>query len=294
LAVSTNFNVFVAEYECKMAEIRPTRNQYNFKTCDSLLNYAFKQHASFRGHTLIWHEYLPQWVLWISPQERRNEMVQHVKTVMGRYKGKIRVWDVVNEALLEEYNPNQVMYKYSPLYEGNPDYVELAFRTARQVDSKARLFYNDYGTQDSETPHSKNQLKMVTTLKQKGVPIDGVGFQCHIKQNEFITYESMIRTFEPYVKLGLEVQITELGVECPNPCDQQRQATIYLNMLKACIDTPRCTAFVTWGMVDTQSWLPDKNAFLFTKEYVPKHAYNTILNYLKGLKKIPKRQYARQ
>ncbi|KAI3645931.1 hypothetical protein MP228_008859 [Amoeboaphelidium protococcarum] len=295
--LNTEYNVQVAENECKMTNIRPNQATYDFSDCDRAYNLSRNAGADFRFHAAIWYNDLPTWFTALNAANQRSAIISHITTVMNYYKGKIDVYDIVNEALADAWDSNGgVMWRQEPLYQNNPDFVELSLRTARAVNPSARLFYNDYSNHFSYWGQSRNQLNLIDYLQSRDVPLDGVGFQCHVDVAQPITKQTVIDAFAPYVARGLEVQITELDVACPATCNLNRQAEVYLAFLQACVETPRCTSFVMWGVTDAITWLPTLQPNIFSGtivngNYTEKPAYTAMLNYLAGLQSIPARQY---
>lgn len=192
-----------------------------------------------RGHTLVWHSQLPGWVNGLSATELRSAMNNHITQVMTHYKGKIHSWDVVNEAYQDGSSGAR---RSSPFQDklGN-GFIEEAFRTARTVNAGAKLCYNDYNT-DGQNAKSNAVYDMVKDFKQRGVPIDCVGFQSHFNSNSPIPsdYQANLQRF---ADLGVDVQITELDIEGSGSA----QAANYTKVVNACLAVTRCTGLTVWG-----------------------------------------------
>jgi endo-1,4-beta-xylanase len=215
----------------------------------------------------------------------RNSIVNHITTVLKHYEGKIDTWDVVNEAIDDDSNGNGWKYRNSFLYQKNRDFIDLAFKTARQVAPKVKLFYNDYNT-EGIWGKSESVYQFVADLKKRNIPIDGVGLQYHVSVQNQPQFNKINDLIGRYCKLGLEVHITELDVSCVNSCNagdvESRQSQVFTNALKACLNNSCCTAFLVWGIGDPDSWLGnDKKGLLFNGNYQPKSQYNALLNVLK-------------
>jgi endo-1,4-beta-xylanase len=208
---------------------------------------------------------------------------------MGHYKGKIFAWDVVNEAV-DDNNKMRESVWYKVI---GPDYIEQAFRFAREADPDAKLFYNDYNTEGMGSK-SGAVYKMVKELKEKGVPIDGVGLQMHIgaAPGEAPSAKALAANIKRLNDLGLEVHITEMDVKIQklSGTDEekfQKQADVYAMVLKTCLEAENCTALVTWGLTDQFSWIPGFTGhpdapLLFDKKYQPKPAYHALIKVLQA------------
>ncbi|GAA1275461.1 endo-1,4-beta-xylanase [Sphaerisporangium rubeum] len=195
----------------------PAEGQFVFTDPDYLVDYAQRHGMQFRGHTLAWHSQTPDWVfkdgdrdLTASAADKAlllSRLENHVRTVVGRYKGKIKVWDVVNE-VVDEYQPDGMRRSKWFTITGY-DFIRTAFRVAHEVDPAAELVINDYNT---EFPRKREALfNLVKKLKREGVPVQGVGHQLHlnIEQPPAAEVEKTIEYFKP---LGLDQQVTELDV----------------------------------------------------------------------------------
>jgi endo-1,4-beta-xylanase len=279
------FNYMVAENACKFVSIQGTKGRFNFNDCDAHYNKAKELGMDFRGHALIWHSMAPKWLEYEDSNTMRNSIVNHITTVLKHYDGKIDTWDVVNEAIDDDSNGNGWKYRNSFLYQKNRDFIDLAFKTARQVAPKVKLFYNDYNT-EGIWGKSESVYQFVADLKKRNIPIDGVGLQYHVSVQNQPQFNKINDLIGRYCKLGLEVHITELDVSCVNSCNagdvESRQSQVFTNALKACLNNSCCTAFLVWGIGDPDSWLGnDKKGLLFNGNYQPKSQYNALLNVLK-------------
>jgi endo-1,4-beta-xylanase len=279
------FNYMVAENACKFVSIQGTKGRFNFNDCDAHYNKAKELGMDFRGHALIWHSMAPKWLEYEDSNTMRNSIVNHITTVLKHYDGKIDTWDVVNEAIDDDSNGNGWKYRNSFLYQKNRDFIDLAFKTARQVAPKVKLFYNDYNT-EGIWGKSESVYQFVADLKKRNIPIDGVGLQYHVSVQNQPQFNKINDLIGRYCKLGLEVHITELDVSCVNSCNagdvDSRQSQVFTNALKACLNNSCCTAFLVWGIGDPDSWLGnDKKGLLFNGNYQPKSQYNALLNVLK-------------
>ncbi|MBN1384484.1 MAG: endo-1,4-beta-xylanase [Elusimicrobia bacterium] len=273
------YNCLTAENNLKWGCIHPAKDIFTFEGADKIVNFAVENNMKIRGHTLVWHFY--NWIDWLTDKNlSRAELLEilknHIFTVVGRYKGRIRDWDVLNE-IIEENGQLRQSFWYKTI---GPDYIELALKFAHEADPDANLFINDYGV-ETINPKSDGLYKLLKELKDKGVPLNGVGFQYHLDMNftaDF--YLSAAKNIQRFMDLGLKVQFTEVDVRIlmePTKADLEKQAYIYKQLMNLILAF-KCDAFVMWGMTDKHSWIPSffkgyGDALIFDKEYKPKPAY---------------------
>lgn len=285
-ALAREFSALTPENALKFGPLRPTQSTYNFADADFLVEFAQAHDMRVRGHTLVWHNQLPDWLT--SGTFTRDQLIailrDHIMTVVGRYRGRISTWDVVNEAVDERgAELRQTVWSQGV----GPDYIDMAFRFAHQADPAAKLFYNDYGGEDLG-PKSDGIYNLVKDMKARGVPIDGVGLQSHFILGEVPPSADVDANIKRLSALGLQVQITELDIRTTLPADDaalRRQAGAYRDYLKVCLSNPSCTMFVTWGVTDRYSWIPQfypgqGAALLFDDAAQPKPAYFALLDAL--------------
>jgi len=275
------FNMVVAENAMKIHVLQPNPGTFVFSDADKIVEFAQANNMRVRGHTLVWHGSPPQWLETASwPRaEALDVLSRHIATVVGHYKGIVCAWDVVNEAV----NDDGSMRKTVWLDRIGPDYLDHAFRLAHEADPKARLFYNDYG---AEWPNKKADaiLAMVTRMRSDGVPIHGVGFQCHFDCGKYPGPAEFAANMNRFSALGLEVQITELDIRIPLPVTEDKralQARVYRDIIDAACSTTNFTAVLTWGFTDSYSWVPNffkgyDEALPFDRGFKPKPAYDAI------------------
>jgi len=273
------FNMMVAENGCKLSGIQQQKGVYNFNDCDAHYNKAKELGMEFRGHCLIWHSWQPSWFENADANTLKNAIIDHVTKTLQHYEGKIKAWDVVNDAVDDNSNGNGFMLRNSFLRQKVPDFIDIAFQTARKVSPNTKLFYNDYNA-EGHLPKSESIYNFVADLKKRNIPIDGVGLQYHVSSQSQPTFQQINGLIGRYCKLGLEVHITELDVKLQG--NQSRQTEAFSNALKACLANSCCKAFLVWGVGDNDSWLGgSEQALLFNNNYQPKPIYNTLLDILK-------------
>lgn len=303
--IKTQFNSITPENAMKMGPIHPQEDKYFWKDADFIVDFAQKNGLKVRGHTLCWHNQTPSWFFTdaegkqVSQEVLLDRMQKHINEVVSRYKGKIYAWDVVNEAVPDT---GTATYRQSKFYEIiGEDYLEKAFQYAHQADPDAQLFYNDYNTENASKREKIYQL--VKKLKDKGIPIHGVGLQGHWSLYE-PTAKELEESIAKFAGLGLKVQVTELDVSV-YPKEHERrekkatdkseftsqmndkQATHY-KMLFEVFRKHRntITGITFWNLSDKYSWLdnfpvPGRKDYplLFDQNNQPKKAFSEVIKF---------------
>ncbi len=254
--LAREFNILTAENDMKWAAIHPERERFNWDASDPYVAFAEAHGMLVRGHTLTWHApYNPAWLEegGFSRAELIDIYTNHIKTVVGRYRGRVAMWDVVNEALADKppYELRDTIWSRVI----GPDYLDIAFRAAHAADPDAILVYNDYSV---EEPGNKADalFNLVSGLLARGAPVHAVGFQMHIMD---IDPQKLAANLARFAALGVDLHITEMDVRLPLPVDAaalERQADIYRKVLEVCLNEPACKVFQTWGFTDAFSWIP--------------------------------------
>lgn len=302
--ILAQFSSMTPENAMKMGPIHPEENQYNWAPADKIVDFAVKNKLKVRGHTLCWHNQTPRWLFTDSTGKEVSKDVllarlkKHIDEVVGRYKGKIYAWDVVNEAVPDDGE----LYRKSKFYEIiGPEYIEKAFEYAHAADPKALLFYNDYNTENATKRESI--YKIVKGLKDKGVPIHGVGLQGHWSIYE-PTAQELEESITKFAKLGLQVHITEVDVSVypkeherreRKPTDKseftaemnEKQAAHYKMLFEIFRKHKKKVTSVTfWNLSDKGSWLdnfpvPGRKDYplLFDQNYQPKKAFDAVTKF---------------
>jgi endo-1,4-beta-xylanase len=263
------FNMVTAENEMKPDATQPNQGQFNYTAGDRLVNWASQNGLKVRGHTLAWYAQQPGWMQSMSGTTLRNAMKNHITQVMTHYRGKIHSWDVVNEAFADGNGGGR---RDSNLQRTGNDWIEDAFRTARQADSGAKLCYNDYNTDNWSAAKTQGVYNMVRDFISRGVPIDCVGFQTHFTGGSSLP-GNFQTTLSSFAALGVDVQLTEVDVT--NASTSQ-----YQGLTQACLNVPRCAGISVWGIRDSTSWRASENPLLFDGSGNKKAAYTSVLNAL--------------
>lgn len=301
--VKRHFNSIVAENCMKSEEIQPREGEFFFDEADKFVNFGIENNMSIIGHCLIWHSQCPDWFFTddkgnnVSPEILRQRMKTHISTVVGRYKGKIKGWDVVNEAIVEDGS-----YRKSKFYEIlGEEFIPLAFQYAHEVDPDAELYYNDYGM--NVKGRREGVVKLIRSLKEKGLRIDAVGMQGHMGM-DYPDIKEFEESMLAFAAEGVKVMITEWDMSALPTARQsanisdtvafRKSLNPYPDALPDSVNTAwnkRMDEFFTlfekhsdivtrvtaWGVSDGDSW---KNDFpvrdrkdyplLFDRNYQPK------------------------
>ena len=208
--IKTQFNCLVAENCMKGEVVSPDENVWDFKLADEFVDLCEKNGQACYGHCLVWHAQAPGWLFTdkdgkeVSRDVLIERMTNHIRTVVGRYKGRVKAWDVVNEAIEDDGS-----FRHSPYYNIiGEDYFEIAFKTAHEVDPDCELYYNDYSM---DKPAKRDAVvALVKSLREKGCHVDGVGMQSHVAfDTPLDEYEKTIEALEA---ADCKVMITELDL----------------------------------------------------------------------------------
>jgi endo-1,4-beta-xylanase len=261
-------NILVAENGMKWEPLRPAVDRFDFVASDALVDFAEQHGMKVRGHNLCWHRQLPSWFAGAAtPANARDLLTKHIETVAGRYAGRMHSWDVVNEAILPgDKQPNGL--RLSPwLTLAGPEYIELAFRTARKADPKALLAYNEYGIEAEDAKSEAKRAAVLTLLRglqAKQVPLDALGIQSHIQYGQ--RYGKGLTDFMAAVRgMGLKIFITEMDVNDRELAEDaavrdEAVAALYGSYLDVVLAEPAVTCVLTWGITDRHTWLNGEDA----------------------------------
>ncbi|MET3535747.1 endo-1,4-beta-xylanase [Chryseobacterium limigenitum] len=309
--IKKQFSSIVAENCMKSMYLQPQEGKFFFDDADKFVEFGEKNEMFIIGHTLIWHSQVPDWFFVdkngknVSPEVLKQRMKNHITTIVSRYKGRVKGWDVVNEAIMEDGS-----YRKSKFYEIlGEEFIPLAFKYAQEADPEAELYYNDYNEWYPEKVKTVTQI--VQNLKSKGIRIDGVGMQAHVGMDSpsINEYEEAIVA---YSESGVKVNITELDISAlPSPWGtsaniadkveydekmnpykkglpadvQSKWENRYLDFFQLFLKHKKDIRRVTlWGLTDSQSW---KNDFpikgrtdyplLFDRQYKAKPIFEKII-----------------
>jgi endo-1,4-beta-xylanase len=310
--IESQFSTISPENALKWENVHPQPGVYAFEIPDKYVAFGEKHHMFIVGHCLVWHNQVPAWVFHdekgnlVDRETLLKRMHDHIQMVVGRYKGRINSWDVVNEALDEDGSlRHSLWFKII-----GPDFIEKAFRYAHEADPQAQLNYNDYSLENE--PKRKGLLALVARLKSEGIPITSVGLQGH---NSLVwpTLEDEDATIAALGKLGVKVVITELDIDVlprdPSmfsadvalklrqdpkmnpyakglpPSSQQELAQRYAALFGVYLKHRDTVSRVTfWGVTDADSWLNNwpivgrtSYPLLFDRAGQPKPAFQAVV-----------------
>lgn len=334
--VKAHFNQITAENDMKWQLIHPREGAdgFDFGPADAFVNFGLSNKMYLVGHTLVWHSQTPNWVFagtnpppisasvpssstnragagrfgrYEGPRASREELLlrmrEHIHTVVARYKGKVKAWDVVNEALADGEGTN-ILRNSLWLEIVGPDYIAKAFQYAHEADPEAILRYNDYGL---ENPAKRRRLAaLIKSLQEQKVPVHAIGSQAHISVST--TFEEMDRALEEMKALGLPIHITELDVNTAASGQRRtdadvranasategglvddanaRQAAAYAGIFRAFLKHRDAVKIVTfWGVNDAVSWRRQGRPLLFDGENQPKPAFHAVIGEAEKLQK---------
>ncbi len=305
------FSSLVAENCMKPGEIEPAEGKFAWTNPDRIVAYAKEHGMLMRGHTLVWHNQSAQWMFSAtgSADEKRAKTRDRLKTyigaVVGRYRNDVYCWDVVNEAVKDDWDAGKwpsIYRENSPWFAayGNASYIQDAFDFAREASPDAKLFYNDYGLCGASK--RARTIEMIKTLKLKDHGLTGVGIQGHWNLSWPPVSEIQV-TIDAFAALGLEVQITELDIDCygNTPSEKgipyaqvedalaKRYAEIFACFRK---NSGKITGVTFWGVADDHTWLDHfwlgvwhegrtrKNwPLLFAEDGSKKKAYRAVVDF---------------
>jgi endo-1,4-beta-xylanase len=310
--VTAQFNSITPENVLKWALVHPRPDAYNFEAPDRYVAFGEKHQMFIIGHTLVWHHQTPRWVFQdeqgnqVDRETLLKRMRDHIHTVVGRYKGKIKGWDVVNEALNEVGAMRQS--PWMKIIGG--DYIVKAFQYAHEADPQAQLYYNDYSLENEAKRNGA--VELIAKLKGDGVPIYAIGLQGHDRM-DWPTVEQQDRTIKAFASLGIKVNVTELDIDVlPSPAPdssahisqsfelraklnpypqrlpdsvQQALAKRYAELFTVFQEHSEVIDRVTfWGVTDGDSWLNNwpmrgraNYPLLFDRAGQPKPAFHAVI-----------------
>jgi endo-1,4-beta-xylanase len=303
-----HFNTATAENDMKWSLIHPKPDEYNWEPADRFVDFAEKNNMVPIGHCLIWHAQIPRWTFrddsgnLLTRDALLARMKEHITAVVSRYKGRVKGWDVVNEALNDNgtlRNTRWLRIIGEGEQEKQYDFIAKAFEYAHQADPDAELYYNDYSL-DTKKEKCDGAVKIVKYLKSKGIRIDGVGVQMH-SGFDYPDEESLEYCIRSLAETGVKVMVTELDIRTrtrgyrgadisrinrratddPNAAaaqTQERLAQKYAELFSVFVKHKKDITRVTfWGVYDRTSWIGG-SPLLFDRNYQPKQAFDAVIN----------------
>ncbi|WP_229821066.1 MULTISPECIES: endo-1,4-beta-xylanase [Streptomyces] len=248
------FSMLTPENDFKPQFVQPRRGVFAFAEGDVLVDFAEANRMKVHAHTLVWFEALPAWMrAEMTHGQRRRVMVEHIRAVAGHFRGKVAEWDVVNEPMSDEdedySNGNRGVRPQLWFEAMGEQYIDIAFHAAREADPHAVLYLNEYGVEE-DGPRWDALYALLIRLKERGVPIDGVGFQDHeYAVGDRTDPEVFRRKVRALAGLGLKARVSEADVLVDED-EEDVQARQLAGKLAVCGEEPNCTSFSTWGFTD--------------------------------------------
>ncbi len=255
--------ILVPENELKWETLRPSPDSFDFTKGDWLAEFARTHGILFRGHSLVWGQFLPKWFKdTVNSKNAEQVLTNHIKTVTGHYAGKMHSWDVINEVIDPSHGRVDGLAKTPWLDFLGSDYIDLAFRTAGEADPQALLVLNDFGYEYETRRDDEGRaaaLKLLERLKSQGTPVHAYGIQAHIWGNKRLNLRKLEAFLRNIAGLGLKILITELDViDKSLPADIEVRdrivAGVYEDFLSVVLDEPAVIAVLTWGLSDRHTW----------------------------------------
>ena len=266
--IANEFNIATPENSVKWEFVQPELGSFDFTDMDTLENFADTNAMHLHGHPLVWYRQNPPWAESATASVLDTNMKAHIDAVVSRYRGRIGVWDVVNEAISDDGPELRESIFLDAMGE---QYIDKAFRQACLADPTATLLYNDFKVGWLSTK-ADAMFDLVSRLKDRDVPVDGVGMQMHI-EHTFNHFEGFSENMQRFADEDLDIYITEFDVGVLNPEQYDIQADVYEEIIQRCLMQPRCEALQIWGVDDFHSWQPFFDPLPFDDDFRIKPAY---------------------
>ena len=279
--IKENFNLMVPENTMKWQNIRPTKDFWNWSDMDAMVKFAETNKMKMKGHTFVWHQQNPPYVNGLKTRDEAIALLtEQITTIMSRYKGRISEYDVCNEVLNEDGTMRDTIWNRTI----GPDYLDIAFKAARAADPAARLLLNDYNNEYMGTPKGDGFYNLVKSLKDREVPIDGVGFQMHIAAKDPLNEAAFLGNIRRFKDFGLSVSFTEIDVRVAEPMTPEKEAeqiAVYSKLMETALSESNTGSFIMWGYSDKRSWIPRVFpgygfAHLYDRNDKPKPVYDAL------------------
>ena len=300
--IKMQYDILTPENCMKPQPTHPSEDTYNFTTSDAMVDWCQQNGLKVWGHTLVWHGQTGRW-FFLGPDSQpatrelaMERLKKHISTIVGRYKGRVLGWDVVNEAIADSgAGETENLRKYSWYKTIGPDVLTMAFKWAHKADPNAELNYNDYNIEQGAVENKGKHASSMILLKRliaEGAPITGVGIQGHWYLE--VNLDDVEKAITDYASLGLKVSISELDVTATGsnsgafgvrggdrtiPKENYlKQAEVYkklFEIFKRHADVIDRVTF--WGISDTRSWRRGQDALLFDGQLQPKPAFKAVI-----------------
>ncbi|KAK5657942.1 hypothetical protein OQA88_2494 [Cercophora sp. LCS_1] len=270
----------------KWSNTESSQGRFNYGSGDAIANIAKQTGQLLRCHTLVWYNQLPGWVSSTLNRDQMQRIITtHIQNVAGHYKGQCYAWDVVNEAFEDDGKfRNSAMYRAMGV-----DYITHSFKIAAQTDPGAKLYYNDFNIERCCNAKINATIAMIKTVQAAGARVDGIGMQGHSRVGKSPSKRELMDTMARFSELVEELAYTEVDIrhtKLPtSAADREQQAKDYLDVVGACLETPKCVGITIWDYTDQYSWIPGQypgegEACLWDRSYGKKPAYTSVASLL--------------
>ncbi len=275
-------NIFATEMNAMTAGIfwndgsHPSRSEFDFSEMDAIVDWGVSGGLDVYGQTLVWFSEIemPDWLKALPATEGESVMNEYIDTVVKRYVGKIKFWNVVNEAV-DDGESGTLRQDHVWARAMGDDYIRKAFERAHAADPNALLYYNDYEIESNEAKFEGVKALLIN-LKNQGAPVHALGWQMHVKPGSFDS-EVLLARMNEIADLGFDNYITELDVELPENAtaeDYEQQKQTFKTVIETALKARRLKSIVVWGLRDGDTWWLTKNHHtLFNENLHKKPAY---------------------
>lgn len=283
------FSIWTTENELKPQFIHPKQGIYSFQEADLLVDTAIRNQIKIHGHTLVFGEANPTWMQQAPLDQRRSVMTDHIKQTVDHFKGRVSEWDVVNEPLSDndqDYSGDGLR-KHLWYQAMGSDYIAAALQAAHAADLSAGLYINEYGL-EADGQRWDAMIGLINQLQKKHVYLTGIGFESHVYEpGDEINQKVLQKHLKQLASLGLRARISEIDVHGDNSGLQAQQ---YSTVLAACLASPNCVAYSTWGISDKYGSTTETgvyplqlgNDLIWNEHFKPKPAYSELVKVFKS------------
>lgn len=287
--LTSQYSMITSDGQIHWDKFRPSPTAYDFAPMDKEVAFAQAHNMTVQGHHLVWDEEdsLPKWLKSsdYSHEQLMDILHEHIATTVGRYKGRVTEWSVVNEPFSRMQHVFGLKAWWAENLGNNTEYIDQAFRWARQADPDAKLILNDFYN-EAESPVSNAMYEYMKSAKARGVPIDGIGLQMHVDLAHPPNKDAIVRNMQRFGKLGYKVYMTEFDFRynTTNKKIEERtmlETRLARDVVHACVEAGNCVSLTVFGMADQNSfarWLTHGRyrSYLFTSRYQPKPAFDAF------------------
>jgi GH35 family endo-1,4-beta-xylanase len=267
--IKSDYNALVCENAMKFQPTEPNQGSFSYSGGDQVVSFCQTNNMLVRGHTMVWGGQNPTWITGLSRQQMLAALKNHITNLMTHWKGKITEWDIVNEAVADGGSGGLKGIFWQKTI-GN-DYLDSAFTYAHEADPNVYLYYNDYSGESAGSVKSDYIYNMVKGMVQRGIPIHGVGLQCHLSSP--VSKDKISANIKRIGDLGLRVSCTETDIK-----NSTSDAASWSNLVQACVENYNATTFMCWGFDDGHSWIGNPcNCQMWDQQDNPKTALVTAV-----------------